>query len=123
MSNIEELNSRIMAALDKIGNGVSTLAEKAKEPGGPSPELEAALEEEKLANAQLEERLRALRARHDDELLALRAELDKGAELEKLRGDLEQQALAMGKLDMDVQRLRMANDQLRASNAALREAN
>lgn len=121
MSQIEELQSRIAAAMARIDAGVTALAEREDTGGGA--ELAQALEEEKLANAQLEERLRALRARHGDELAALRAELDRTAEVEAMRADLAAQSEAMGRLDMDVQRLRQANDQLRKSNAALRTAN
>lgn len=122
MSQIEELHSRITAAMERIGAGVTTLTEREAEPV-QDPALIQALEAEKLANAQLEERLRALKAQHDDDMAALRAELDASAELQSLRDELEAQNTAMGRLDMDVQRLRAANDQLRQSNAALRSAN
>ncbi|MFK7753240.1 MAG: hypothetical protein AB8B51_11900 [Sedimentitalea sp.] len=120
MSDIEELQSRITAAMEQIGANVAVLADR---PSGPDPEMVTALEEEKLANAQLEERLRALKARHGDELVALRAELDRDDEIASMKAELESQNTAMGRLDMDVQRLRQSNDQLRVSNAALREAN
>lgn len=122
MSNIEELQSRITAAMDKIGAGVELLAQRPAE-AGDTVALSEALEEEKLANAQLEERLRALHAKHDDELAALRTELDRSEEISQLRADLDAQSAAMTRLDTDVQRLRQANDQLRSSNASLREAN
>lgn len=122
MSQIEELQSRITAAMERIGAGVTALAERENE-AEPDPGLAQALEEEKLANAQLEERLRALKAKHGDDLAALRSELDNSAELEKLRADMDAQSKSMGQLDIDVQRLRQANEQLRQSNAALREAN
>ncbi len=122
MSQIEELQGRIIAAMERIGTGVSAMAER-QLAALPDPGLAQALEEEQLANAQLEERLRALKARHGDELAALRAELDNSAELEALRADLAAQGEAMQRLDTDVQRLRAANEQLRQSNAALRAAN
>ena len=53
MSQIEELHGRITAAMARISTALATLSEK----DGGSSELAAALEEEKLANAQLEERL------------------------------------------------------------------
>ena len=120
MSQIEELQSRITAAMERIGNGLEALSEKS---GGAGAEIVSALEEEKLANAQLEERLRTLKARHAEEIEALRAELEKPGEAEALRAELASQTEAMARLDMDVQRLRQANDQLRESNSALRQAN
>lgn len=123
MSQIDELNSRITAAMERIGAGVTMLAEREAAAATPDPDLVQALEDEKLANSQLEERLRAIKERHGNELAALRAELDASAELDKLRTDLAAQSDAMGRLDMDVQRLRLANEQLRQSNAALRKAN
>ncbi len=122
MSQIEELQGRITAAMERIGAGIAAMSDQS---GNPEAEaaLQAALDEEKLANAQLEERLNTLKTRHGEELAALRAELDKSAELGSLRAELDSQMDAMGRLDMDVQRLRLANDQLRDSNAALRQAN
>jgi hypothetical protein len=124
MSQIDELHSRITAAMERIGAGVTALAEREfAVSAAPDPALIQALEDEKLANSQLEERLRGIKQRHGNELAALRAELDATAELEQLRADLVAQTQAMGRLDMDVQRLRLANEQLRQSNAALRKAN
>lgn len=125
MSQIEELQSRITAAMERIGTGVATLS--AQEDTGALDELNARLGEEKLVNAQLQERLAALESRHAaelaEELAALKAELDTSAELEGLRIGQAAQSEAMARLDMDVQRLRQASDQLRDSNAALRQAN
>ncbi len=62
MSDISDLESRITTALDRIGRGLDAL--------GPKPDagqdaeiatLKVALEEEKTANAQLEERVRAIK--------------------------------------------------------------
>lgn len=122
MSNIEELQGRIAAAMDRIGAGVEALEARA----GDNAEVQSlteALEEERLANAQLKERLRALNQKHIDEVEALNARLADNGELERLRAELEGQTDAMARLDTDTRRLRQANDQLRASNAALREAN
>lgn len=123
MSQIEELQSRITAAMARIGSGVELLSQQ----GGGSAEAERALaealEEEKLANAQLEERLRGVKVKHDAELQALRAELEKPSATDALQANLDAQAEAMTRLDGDLQRLRQANDQLRDSNAALRAAN
>lgn len=131
MSEIDDLQRRITAAMQRIGTGVETLAARAQTPAVPATQeptpdqeaLEEALEEEKLANAQLEERLRALKARHGEEIAALKAGADNSAELDALRAELDAQHQLMAGLDKDLQRLRQANDQLRDSNEALRRAN
>ncbi|MBN7786605.1 hypothetical protein JYP51_16885 [Ponticoccus gilvus] len=79
-------------------------APEASEPTADPAELTAlreALEDEQMANAQLQERLRALKARP--------------------AGGPSPEAVA--KLDSEVQRLRRANEGLLDSSAALREAN
>jgi len=121
MSEIVELQSRITAAMERIGAGVAGLG--TQEDTGAIEELTTKLDEEKLANAQLEERLASLKSKHTEEMAAQRAELDNTAEMESLRAETTTQGEAMARLDMDVQRLRQANDQLRDSNAALRTAN
>ena len=112
MSNIEELERRIAAALDRIGKHVDNL--EAVSPASVNPEelaqLRAELEEEKLVSGQLEERNKKLREKYD-------------AAWEVLEAELETQRMATAKLDMEMQRMRAANEQLRSSNAALREAN
>jgi phenylalanyl-tRNA synthetase alpha subunit len=112
MSQIEELEHRITAALDRIGKGMEALG-----PAGAgtadAEELEtlkAALEDEKLVTAQLEERIKALHEKQDARLAGIEA---RSAE----------QSETMSRLDKELQRLRAANEQLRTSNVALREAN
>ena len=68
------------------------------------------MEDEKLANAQLTERLRALKERYEAGV----AEATATATAAEAR---------ITDLDLELQRLRKANDQLRQSNAALRTAN
>ena len=68
MSQIDELQSRMTRALDRISKGVETLS--AMEPPAPEPlddgsaeeiaRLSAALEDEQMANAQLEARVKSL---------------------------------------------------------------
>ncbi len=101
MSQIEELQSRITAAMDRIGAGIVTLAEQqsdlranqtedaetAVDAGAPAG-LAQALEEEKLANAQLEERLKAIKSRHAEEIESLRAELANSEELDSLKAEM-----------------------------------
>jgi chromosome segregation ATPase len=84
-------------------------AATAREDGVDVAALQEAFEEEKIANAQLEERVSVLHARLDARENENAA--DEGAHSEALR-----------KLDADLQSLRKANDQLRESNAALRAA-
>ena len=113
MSEIEALQSRIMAAMDRIGQGVEVLSSApAQVDTGALDELRQELEEEKLVTAQLEERIKKLKAAHADELAAAEASAPAGIDTDKLAD-----------LDIELQRLRKANEQLRASNAALREAN
>ncbi|MBB93897.1 MAG: hypothetical protein CML68_04735 [Rhodobacteraceae bacterium] len=111
MSDIEELQGRIVAAMQRIRSGLDGLEPAVEVPDPAVAEaLEASLQEERLANAQLQERIASLRARHE-------------TDLETLKSEIEAQSQAMARLDMDVQRLRHANDQLRDSNAQLRAAN
>ncbi|MEX0282793.1 MAG: hypothetical protein AB3N13_16550 [Arenibacterium sp.] len=118
MSDIEELQRRLTAAMDRIGASAERVSQ-----GGQDPGLVEALEEEKLANAQLHERLRGLHMRHDEEMAALKSQLEKMEALKSLQDEIEKQASDLSRFDTDLQRLRQANEQLRASNAALREAN
>ncbi|MDR9394941.1 MAG: hypothetical protein RI571_11625 [Roseovarius sp.] len=107
MSDIDEFQRRITAALDRIGQGLETLR-----PEGEADEadtLRQQLDDEKLANAQLEERVKALRQKHESRL----------AQAEKAEAE---RAEAVRKLDSELQSLRSANQQLRESNAALRDA-
>ena len=67
MSDIDAMQGRIMAALDRIGQGLDSLGNDA----GPddredSEKLRQELEDEKLANAQLQERVKQLNARLKD---------------------------------------------------------
>ncbi|WP_439142557.1 hypothetical protein [Planktotalea sp.] len=139
MSDITELERRITAALDRIGTGLDGL--EAPAPAGPDPaemqnsldiaaarveelekelsDLKAAsadmdalkqsLSDEKLANAQLEERMKSVRDTADRHASAMDIQA------------LEQQK-ATAKLDSDLQRLRRAAEDLRASNLSLRNA-
>jgi DNA repair exonuclease SbcCD ATPase subunit len=109
------------------------------------PQIEALQAELESAQAKMadESELDALRAElaeakqkleGSQELDALRAELeggsDEAAQVETLKADLDTmrsefavQANAMEQLDGDLQRLRVANEELRSSAEALREAN
>ncbi|MCE8506985.1 hypothetical protein KBY28_00840 [Ruegeria pomeroyi] len=103
MSQIEELHSRISAAMERIGAGVEALAmpQEAAPPSEPAEadsDLVAALEDERLANAQLQERLKSIKTKHAAEIEALKSEAgeapaaetaaETAAELDQLKADL-----------------------------------
>ena len=107
MSDITDLESRISAALDRIGRGIEDLgAAPAAEPGIDPAEheaLKAQLDEEKTANAQLEERVKAIRDKLDTQM----AQLEDDLLAQTARGDSAEEQLA---------RLQKVNDELRANN-------
>lgn len=113
MSDIESLQGRITAALDRIGAGVADLskaAPKAEATGADDiAALRAQLDEERSANTQLEERVKALKDRQDGNISQLETRVDK-------------QAAALAALDTELHRLRASNADLRELNAQLRSA-
>ncbi|NVK47784.1 MAG: hypothetical protein HWE33_15960 [Rhodobacteraceae bacterium] len=127
MSEISDFEARITAALERIGRAVAVAEERAEAAtetasdapvgGIASEEAEAeiarlhdALEEEKSANSQLEERVKAIHDRQESHVAALEEEV------ETLRRQLMDH-------DREMQKLRHVNTQLRNNNAALRAAN
>lgn len=109
MSEIEELQGRIAAALDRIGKGLESRGSGGGD-AGEAETLRQELADEKLAAEQLKERVKRLRARREE----LEAQIEAA----------EASAAAWFKaLDAELQSLRAANAQLRENNAALREAN
>lgn len=111
MSEIDSLQGRITAALDRIGAGVSQLSKAAPmdASGDTVDELRVQLDEERTANSQLEERVRVLKDRQDRNIA-------------KLEGRVETQAATLASLDAELQRLRASNAELRDLNAQLRSA-
>jgi len=111
MSDITDLERRINAALERIG-GVVEAAAPPDNPGndGEVAELKDALEAEKTANAQLEERVRALHGKQDQGFAQIEARV------ERLRDRVAEQ-------EKELQRAKQMNSQLRSSNQALRAAN
>ncbi len=107
MSNIEDLQARITAALERLAKGVDRLDPGS---GGDVAALEAQLEEERVASAQLQERLRALKEKQ-------------AAELKAAEAQTQETRARIDALDVELQRLRKSNTALREANAALREAN
>lgn len=108
MSDIEELQRRITAAMDQVAFGLEKLGAAA--PEGAGADTLAQLEEERTANAQLQERVRGLRTKSEAEIATLRSLLEEGD-------------ARMGQLDIELQRVRRANAQLSDACAALRDAN
>lgn len=107
MSDIEELQRRITAAMDRVAYGLDKMGPATAE---PDPDTLQQLEDERTANAQLQERVRALRTKSEAELSGLRAQAG-------------EDAARMAQLDIELQRVRRANQQLSDACAALREAN
>lgn len=78
MSQINELEGRLSAALDRIGAGLEKLdASGAAEAGdtGALAAIEAQLAEERTANAQLEERIKTVTKQRNTRIAALEEEL------------------------------------------------
>lgn len=107
MSDIEALQGRLTAAMDRIAGAATKLESASTE---DIDALKTALEDEKLANAQLTERLRKLADQQDSALAQAKA----GQQAAETRA---------AALDLELQTLRQAGEQLRAANAALRAAN
>lgn len=107
MSDIVELQRRITAAMDQVAFGLDKLGPVST---GPDEETLRLLEDERTANAQLQERVRSLRTKSETELASLRTKVDEGE-------------TRMAQLDIELQRVRRANAQLNDACAALREAN
>ncbi|MEJ6398698.1 hypothetical protein [Yoonia sp. 208BN28-4] len=110
MSDITALESRITSALDRIRAGVDKMSEAAAAvPEVDVSGLQTDLDEERMANAQLQERLRTLKERHDTAL----------SELEnKVTGQQGQ----MAAMETELQKLRQANADMRDINGKLRDA-
>ncbi len=108
MDDVAELQGRITAALDRIRSGLDNLDE-ASQTAEPSPELLAQLEDERLANAQLEERVRVLKNRQDGRISDLEARV-------------AAQKAQLVTLDGELQRLRATQAELRQLTRQLRDA-
>ena len=108
MTDISALEKRLSDALDRIIAGAEGLAQA--DTSAETAALQAALDDEKVVTAQLEERVKQLTSRQDEAVADARAAA-KAAEAQ------------VAQLDLELQRLRRSNDQLRQSNQALREAN
>lgn len=114
MSDIEELEGRISAALDRIAKGIDGLDAAEAAPGAEADpvraeDLQRQLEDERLANAQLEERVKKLKERQD-------------TKLSSLEGEVAEYRDRLAGMDRDLQRLRQVNAELRNLTAQLRAA-
>lgn len=120
MSEIQALEGRITAALDRIRYSAERLAEDATAtpPVAAEPiedhsaelaSLRAQLDEERTANAQLEERIKALKERQEEDTMGV-------------QNALAEKSAALAGIEAEVQRLRASNAELRDLNAQLRSA-
>lgn len=112
MSDIEELKRRLTNALNRIEIGISGLSrDVAPAPdAGNSAALQEALDAEKMANAQLEERVKAIKSKQENMVAALEEQVKYLAE-------------TAAQNETTLRRLKQVNAQLRESNDALRTAN
>ncbi|MFN3642393.1 MAG: hypothetical protein ACK4TB_05635 [Gemmobacter sp.] len=109
MTDIAGYEARITAALGRLALALDRLGPGAAAPAAEGEGLAAALEAERTANAQLAERVRALRARQDATVAALEARI----------AELTQAADAQA---LEMQRIRQVNTKLRDALRALRAA-
>ena len=107
MEQLTDFEHRISAALDRVRQTLDQMQTGGDEDGAV---LRAELEAERVANSQLEERVRAIKEKQETKLAKLEDEVARLREVLATRDALLQQA-------------RSVNAALRDSNAALREAN
>ena len=114
MADIVELERRISAALARISEGLDRRATAPQVPAeaGDAEGLAAALEEERMVNAQLTERLRVLKAREAADPVA-----DDALEVQ-----IENLTRQLDTLGAEVVRLRKTSAALREELTALRGA-
>lgn len=132
MTQIEELQGRILAAMERIGSGVDKLeqaraaAQEEARAAADNSDLEVALEEEKTANSQLEERVKVLHSRLKEAEQAAPA-VDNG-DMEALQAELELLRNEVGNTDekdalkQEVTRLKSALENAGNGLAAEKEA-
>ena len=111
MNDITDLEQRIISALDRIKTGVDGMGPAAPAASsGEADDLRRALDEEKTANAQLEERVKLLKDRQDGTINGLQSKTT-------------EQQNRLSSLEAELAKVRATNDQLRDINAQLRQAN
>lgn len=109
MNDVTALEARISAALGRIETGLGRIADAGASDGPGATALQSKLDEERFANAQLEERVKALKDRQDTKVAELMAQV-------------AQQRDQLAALDHEMQRLRASNADLRDVGAQLRAA-
>jgi chromosome segregation ATPase len=115
MNDIAELERRISAALERIGQGIDGWQNVVAAPSTPAGDdkaqagLKEALEEERATNAQLTERVRAIKEKQENMVGAL----------EKKVASLTQ---SLDAAMHDLQKQRRLNAELTATNQALSDA-
>lgn len=107
MDDISDYERRITAALDRAQQALDKIGVGE---AGDTEALKTELEAERVANRQLEERVRAIKETQEKTVTALEAKV---AELSK----------ALTARDAELQQIKGVNEELRKSNGALREAN
>ena len=105
--SIEALSSRILAAMDRVAQGVDAMT---PQDAGEVDALKQALDEERQVNAQLSERVKALGERQEQMIAALETKAQEATD-------------RVAALDTEMQQLKQANTQLIDACVALREAN
>ncbi len=113
MKDIDELQRRITAAMDRVAQGLEKIGNAPAE----DPQTAQALEDERTANAQLTDRVRMLRNRLENE----KAKSEN--EMAALRKQVEDNLAQVTQLDIELQRVRRTNTQLSDNCEALRKAN
>ncbi|MGV6810670.1 MAG: hypothetical protein ACWA47_00355 [Brevirhabdus sp.] len=111
MGQIGELEQRISAALDRIGQGLEGLGRTGN---GPSAEeLQQQLDDERAANAQLEERLKALRERTSANTVQLEQKVERlQAQLAAAEAQASKQRSLNDRLQHSVEQLRSQNESM-----------
>ena len=112
MTDVSALQDRISAALGRIEAGLGALADRpvaSAVPVADAPDLQGQLDDERAANAQLEERVRALKERQDTKIA-------------ELMSKVAEQKATLAALDTEMQRLRTSNADLREVARQLRQA-
>ena len=113
MTDIAALEARLAAAMERIAHGLAAFSDappaSAGDDGSEVAALRLALEEEKTANAQLNERVRAIREKQDMMV----------DQLEKRVLRLQDRVATQ---EAEIGQLRRVNAQLRENSKVLREA-
>lgn len=109
MDDIQEFERRITSALDRASQALDALRAGGGD-GEDTSALKDELEAERIANSQLEERVRAIKEKQEQMV-------------ERLEGEVADLKQALSDRDASLQQVRSVNDALRDSNKKLRAAN